>query len=125
MTLASLRGTSFRLSATLALVATLSACGGGGGDDGATGPAGLAARVFVAAEAPGAHCSAGGNAILAGLDSNGDGTLAASEATSTQYVCNGAPGVNGSVGGTGAIGAVGSDGLSTLVSMSTEPAGAN
>ena len=99
-------GTRFRIAA-LALFALLAGCGGGGD---ATGPDGLTALVRIEAEAPGAQCSAGGSRVVAGLDSNRDTTLDDSEASSTQHVCNGA---------------VGSDGLSTLVSMSNEPAGAN
>ena len=43
-------------------------------------------------EAPGTHCSDGGQALLTGTDDNGDGSLSASEITSVQYICNGAPG---------------------------------
>lgn len=40
-------------------------------------------------EAAGANCKAGGTRIDVGLDSDGDGSLAAAEITSTSYVCNG------------------------------------
>jgi hypothetical protein len=48
--------------------------------------------------------------VSAGLDTNGNSILDASEVTTTAYVCNGANGTNG---------------LNSLVAIVTEPAGAN
>lgn len=45
--------------------------------------------VRVATEAPGANCEFGGNQIVTGPDTNGNGTLDESEGTATQYLCNG------------------------------------
>lgn len=80
------------------LLALLSACGGSDGDPGTPGANGLNALLAVSAEAPGAHCADGGSRIDAGLDADRNGTLAATEVGSTQYVCNGTPGTTGSAG---------------------------
>ncbi len=128
MTILRRAATALSIASVLGAAGLLTACGGDTGPAGATGPAGpsgaagLDARVQVVAEAPGSNCSAGGSKIVAGFDVNGDGTLESNEITSTQYVCNAAPGVAGAAGATGAAG---SDGLSTLVSMTDEPAGSN
>ena len=111
--------TKFSTGALVLLISLLFAGCGGGGE---TGPQGLATLVRVESEAPGSHCSAGGSRIVAGSDTNGDATLDAAEVSSTQYVCNAAP---GAVGAAGTTGAVGSDGFSTLVLMINEPSGLN
>ena len=98
-----------------ALVVT--ACGGGDN--------GLSARLLVTSEAPGSNCATGGSRIDAGLDANGNGVLDPSEATSTQYVCNGAGGATGGTGATGAPGATGAAGTWLVIEMSNEAAGAN
>ena len=84
-----------------------------GGDDGASGAAGadgLSTPMAVRAEAPGANCAVGGSRIEAGLDADGNGTLGASEVSSTQYMCSGA---------------AGSSAVNTLVQMLAEPSGPN
>ena len=107
------------------------------GAPGATGDAGVpgmdgsnghASLVTVTAEAAGNNCHAGGKRIDVGLDLDDDGTLAASEVTSTFYACNGAAGPagnDGSAGNAGANGADGSSGKNSLVSIADEAAGAN
>ncbi|MBN9682024.1 MULTISPECIES: DUF7151 family protein [unclassified Corallococcus] len=45
----------------------------------------------VLPEAPGAACAFGGKAVQTGLDLDGDGALAATEVTHTDYVCADAP----------------------------------
>ena len=58
--------------------------------DGSTAPlGGKNALVRLDGEPVGAHCVHGGTAIHSGLDTDGNGVLADSEVTSTQYVCNG------------------------------------
>ncbi len=98
-------------------VSVLGACGGG--DDAVdTSPLGSPSVLMtVRSEAAGANCTNGGSRIGAGFDTNGNGLLDAAEVTSTQYVCNGADGAPGAAGVAGAAG------LTTLVQMSTEPAG--
>ena len=60
------------------------------------------ALVSTQSEAAGANCKAGGTRVDVGLDSDGDGSLAAAEITSTSYVCNGQNGSGGcSTTGTG------------------------
>ena len=99
--------------------------------------------VSTTSEPAGANCSAGGIAIETGLDENGNGTLDASEITSTSYVCtgtdgtdgangtggsngsNGSNGTNGSNGSDGSNGSNGSNGLNELVSVVAEQPGAN
>ncbi len=82
----------------------LTACGGGDG---------VSARLLVTNEAPGSNCPTGGSRIDAGLDADRNGVLDPSEATSTQYVCNGAGSATGAAGTT------------LLVETSNEAAGAN
>ena len=130
---ATMRITSFLATASI-LPALLCACGGGSdsigffGDDGAPGAAGLNganALVTVSAEAAGANCAIAGSKVEAGLDTDRNGTLAVTEVSSTQYLCNGAAGATGSAGAAGPAGATGSNGLNTLVQMLDEPSGAN
>jgi hypothetical protein len=83
-----------------ALLALLAACGGGGDSGGGvSAPAVLAA---ASAGAPVADCANGGITVSSGVDTNGNGVLDASEISSAQYVCNGAPGADGSSGSSGA-----------------------
>lgn len=67
-------------------------------------------------------CPNGGITVLSGIDTNGNGVLDSAEETNTQFVCNGANGAAGPTGGTGSSGV---NGLAALVSIQTEPAGAN
>ena len=53
---------------------------------------GCCTLVNVVAEPAGPNCSAGGQAIQTGLDSNGDGILQPGEVQHTSYVCNGTNG---------------------------------
>ncbi len=76
------------------------------GDTGSAGQDGANGVVATSAEPSGANCKYGGSKVEIGLDTNGNGSLDASEVTSTTYVCNGA-------------------GTSSLVKTSAEPAGAN
>jgi len=69
--------------------------------------------VRVAVEAAGSHCPAAGTRIESGRDADGNGVLADSEVSSTQYVCNGADGKPGA------------NGQSVLVRVRAEAAGAN
>lgn len=107
------------LASTLALLAC------GGGDPGAPGSAGLNALVTVDAIAPGEQCPLGGTLVSAGLDADGDGTLADGEVSSIQHLCHGTPGAPGEPGTAGEDGTDGSNGLNALVRMVGEPAGAN
>jgi hypothetical protein len=81
-----------------------------GTDVAGTGTAGASTRTLVAvkAEAPGPGCASGGMRIDAGLDSDGNNALSASEVGSTQYVCAGA-----------------TDASATLVQMRDEPGSAH
>lgn len=81
--------------------------------NGTGGSAGSNALVQMLTEPVGSNCSIGGTKIVAGLDSNANNKLDASEITSTAYVCNGSNGTNGS------------NGLSTLMNTATESAGSN
>jgi hypothetical protein len=109
-------------------------CHGAGGANGADGGAGapgsdgLNALVQMLDEPSGAHCGAGGKAINAGIDSNANGILDAAEVSSSGYVCNAANGANGADGSNGidgTNGTNGTNGLTTLMSIVSEPAGAN
>ncbi len=98
-----------------ALGLALGACSSGA--DGKNGNNGRSELVKVAPEPAGANCAAGGFAIEQGLDANGNGVLDSNEinAAETVYVCN----------GVAASGMSGTNGEYVLVSVSTEPAGAN
>ena len=113
---------SFLAIPSLLLTLLLGACGGGDGEPGTTGSNGLSTLMAVSTEAPGPQCANGGSKIDAGLDVDRDGTLAANEVGSTQYVCSGATGATGAAG---AAGAAGNSGLNTLVQMLDEPSGAH
>jgi photosystem II stability/assembly factor-like uncharacterized protein len=101
-----------RITATgLAVALMLAACGGGGGSSTPTTEASQrAVRASATTEPVGLACAAGGARLDAGIDSNGNGVLDASEITSTQYACNGM---------------VGAKGASALVRMVAEASGAN
>jgi photosystem II stability/assembly factor-like uncharacterized protein len=66
---------------------------GATGENGAQGPAGntgaqgSSTLLRLSAETAGANCPYGGTRVDAGLDSDGNGVLNASEVTSTNYVC--------------------------------------
>lgn len=59
------------------------------------GEPGVTSLVDIQAEPAGGNCPGGGQKVLGGLDSNGDGTLAASEVLTTKYLCNGTNGKDG------------------------------
>lgn len=61
---------------------------GAQGAQGDAGVAGHASLTTITAEAPGSHCATGGSRLDSGLDTNGDGSLEASEVTATLYVCD-------------------------------------
>ncbi|GEM_PF-1084298 len=61
-------------------------------------------------EPAGANCPAGGTQVQTGLDTNDDGLLEPGEVTQARYLCNGVDGA---------------DGVSSLTSVTTEPAGLN
>jgi photosystem II stability/assembly factor-like uncharacterized protein len=92
------------------------------GSTGAAGASGMLVR--VQAEPAGSHCAQGGTAVQAGADANADGVLDAAEVASTSYVCNGSTGSAGAAGPTGSTGSTGVAGHDSLLSMSTEAAGA-
>jgi photosystem II stability/assembly factor-like uncharacterized protein len=103
-------------------------CNGLNGGTGGTGANGQSMLVRVRAEAAGANCAQGGSAVLAGLDTSGNGVLEAGEVSSVAYVCNGAngtDGTNGSNGSNGSNGPAGPAGLDALVAVVAEPAGAS
>ncbi|VAX01487.1 hypothetical protein MNBD_GAMMA20-2441 [hydrothermal vent metagenome] len=94
-------------------------CNGTSGANGTDGNNGLNALVKISTEAAGGHCTHGGKRIDSGLDLDSNGRLDAPETSSTDYICNGAPGVDG-INGTD-----GSDGLNALIDMNPEPVSAN
>jgi hypothetical protein len=77
----------------------LTACGGGSAalttPPIATVDPGKFVATAVQGSAPASVCPNGGITVEGGIDSNGNKLLDASEVTSTQYVCNGAPGAAG------------------------------
>lgn len=85
-------------------------CNGTPGAAGAVGADGVQYLLKTAVEAVGANCPSGGQRIDAGIDTNNDRVLSASEVTSRTYVCNGATGATGAAGASGAPGAAGAVG---------------
>lgn len=86
-----------------ALALALAACGGDGGPAGTPiGGSPNSVVYSVASSAPAASCANGGITVTSGIDKNGSGVLDADEISSTQYVCNGAPGAGGEKGLSGA-----------------------
>jgi hypothetical protein len=90
------------LTLSLSLALVLVGCSGSDGAAGAAGAAGTPgadgqagapgknALVRLETEPPGANCPSGGTKVLAGVDTNSDGTLQPSEVTGTPtYVCSG------------------------------------
>ncbi|NOY39161.1 MAG: Ig-like domain-containing protein, partial [Nitrospirae bacterium] len=83
---------------------------GTNGSDGGSGSDGLSTLISISQEPKGDNCTNGGIKIDAGLDDNSDGILDAEEVDDTEFVCNGIDGT---------------DSLSSLISVSDEPPGAN
>jgi alpha-tubulin suppressor-like RCC1 family protein len=79
--------------ACVGCVAGLAVAGCSGG--GTKAPPGYLVRVQD--EDPGARCQFGGKRITTGQDTDNDGILSSDEATSTQFICNGAAGAVGIV----------------------------
>ena len=65
------------------------ACSSGTWATVSVGSASKSVAVNVQTESPGANCAAGGLAIQTGQEANGNGTLEATEVSSTKYTCNG------------------------------------
>lgn len=106
----------------VALIAA-AGCSSGGGDNGAA--AGSNSVVVAQSAAPLSVCPNNGIQVDAGIDTNSNGILDASEITSTQYVCNGTDGADGTNGTNGSNGSNGSDGACAGVTLTTESSGAN
>jgi hypothetical protein len=94
-------------------------CNGADGGKGSAGNDAPAAVVRVEDEAAGTNCEHGGQAVLSGVDTGGDGVLDLGEVTTTTYVCNGAPGADGEAGEDG------DEGHTSLMSVEDEAAGTN
>ncbi|MBU1537941.1 VCBS repeat-containing protein [Myxococcota bacterium] len=86
---------------------TATGCSGEDGKAGSDGANGLPSLLTSTNEPPGANCPAGGYRVDSGVDDDGDGVLSTDEIDSTIYICHG------------------TDGLTSLVTMTSEPAGAN
>ena len=96
----------------------ISGCGGGGSSSvsapESTGSPSVAAKTSTLAA--GSACTYGGIRVETGVDANKNGILDSTEVSSTQDVCNGAP---------GATGATGTAALNALVKLTQESAGSN
>lgn len=105
--------TIFKLSIACVLMTGAAACTGDQGemgDTGATGATGAGVVAETTDEAPGANCANGGIKFSWGVDDNGNGALDADEVDGSKYICNGSDGGSGH---------------DTLVTTTSEPAGAN
>lgn len=95
------------------MLLALSGCGSGGGktagvpDGTPLGALNSSAAKSTPLAAGDIDCPTGGILVQTGIDKNGNGTLDASEVTSSQKVCNGAQGATGTTGTTGTAGAAG------------------
>lgn len=97
---------------------------GPAGPEGPAGEAGAAALLRVEEVAAGDRCPAGGSAIHAGVDDDGDGVLDDDEVAQTAYACDGADGADGTEGSAGDDGDAGRDGASALIRLDDEAPGA-
>jgi Esterase-like activity of phytase/Collagen triple helix repeat (20 copies) len=87
----------------------------------AEGPAGKNGSILsFADETAGEQCAAGGTAVHAGRDQDGDGTLSEDEVETTTYVCNGEDGDKGPKGDKGATGDAGAKGATGATGASGE-----
>jgi hypothetical protein len=95
----------------------------GADDDGSAGaeanPTGAASLVSVTTLPPGDDCNAGGLRLEAGVDTDGSGSLEASEVTTSRALCNGEPGEPGTAA------AKGDPGIDALIVTHPEPTGAH
>ena len=117
---------SLRFFYVMGAVLALAGCGGSGGDvspglPGAAGLPGVMSLVKLDSEPVGSNCPAGGSRISAGLDSNRNDVLDASEISQSRFACNGGSGTNGT---NGTNGINGSGGSAVVVKTGIEPAGA-
>jgi photosystem II stability/assembly factor-like uncharacterized protein len=110
----------YRVCVMCAIALVITACGSGSagtnntnGTNGTDGVNGVNSLVDVVPASAGTNCPSGGEKVTSGLDTNGDGVLEPTEVTSSSYVCN------------GITGSASSKGLNSLVSIVTEPDGAN
>lgn len=98
------------------MLLALSGCGGSGGttagvpDGTPLGALNSSAAKSTPLATGDTDCPTGGILVQTGIDKNGNGTLDASEVTSSQKVCNGATGETGATGSTGAAGVTGTTG---------------
>ncbi len=98
------------------MLLALSGCGSGGSktagvpDGTPLGALNSSAAKSTPLAAGDTDCPTGGILVQTGIDKNGNGTLDASEVTSSQKVCNGAQGATGTTGITGAAGVTGAIG---------------
>ena len=94
----------------------LAGCGSGGsvGSQGEAGIDALTSLVTLDNEPAGQNCANGGSRISAGLDSNRNNLLDASEITQSRYACNGSAGSDGSAG---------TNASRVLIKTAAEPAG--
>jgi hypothetical protein len=95
---------------------------GAAGANGANGANGAASLFTLNVEAAGSNCTYGGNKMLSGVDTNGDGQLDNGETITTSYICNGAPGAQGAPG---AIGETGTSTAWTTVTAAVSSMAAN
>ena len=73
-------------------------CNGASGTNGTNGTTGLKSLVKITVEAVGVNCSYGGIKVESGIDTDNNGILDISEATTTRFVCNGSQGATGTNG---------------------------
>lgn len=117
------------------MLLALSGCGGSGGttagvpDGTSLGALNSSAAKSTPLAAGDTDCPTGGILVQTGIDKNGNGTLDASEVTSSQKVCNGTTGATGTTGTAGTAGATGAQGDTGLTGATgstgaTGPAGA-
>ena len=106
-----------RFNAIIFAAAVAAGCAGSDGADGTNGTNGMdgmdGSVVQTTAEPAGANCANGGTKLDIGRDADGNGVLSGAEIEQTVYVCNGPPG------------SAGTPGTTSLINITSEPAGAN
>ena len=109
-----------RLSLKCIFAILLTSCGSGGNTDIPKSTINEPIAFAVLNLAPINICPNGGITVQSGVDANANNTLEVTEASSTQYVCNGTNGSNGSNGSNGINGTNGANGLSGSNSLSAQ-----
>ena len=103
----------------LLIAAGVASCGSSGNDVSTVTQASEAIAVAMVNSAPIASCPNGGMTVQSGIDTNANQILELSEATNSQYICNGVNGTDGMDG------AMGTSSYNAQIAVTAEPIGSH